>query len=162
MGIKRFSVCVGMSAVAFFYTGLRVYVRDFLENDPGEVVVRGRVIGISTEDAQSVGAAYNATRRGCALIAFHLLTDARKLAIREEAAAFREGSARAKWFGMSDAEIAVMIALSDFPERSRGMVYLGRSKLVDGGLISSAAAFLILMPFHIALSSCRAADRRLG
>lgn len=56
---------------------------------------------------------------------------------------------------MSDAEIAVMLALSDFPERSRGMEYLGRSKLVEGGLISSAAAFLFVLPFHVALSTYR-------
>lgn len=54
MDMKRFVVCVGMSVVAFFYTGLRVYVREFPENDPGGVVMSGRVIGISSEDAQDV------------------------------------------------------------------------------------------------------------
>ncbi len=153
MDIKRFMVCVGMSGVAYFYTGLRVYVREFPENDPGEVVVSGRVIGISSEDAQDVGAAYSATRRGCALIAFHRLPESRKLAVKKEAAEFRETCARAKWFEMSNAEIAVMLALSDFPERSRGMEYLGRSKLVEGGLIASAAALVFILPVHMALSA---------
>lgn len=155
MDMKRFGVCVGMSAVAYFYTGLRVYVREFPENDPGDVVVRGRVIGISNEDARDLGAAYAATRRGCALIAYHQLPEARKLAVMREAAEFRETSARVQWFGLSDAEIAVSLALADFPERSRSVVYLGRSKLVEGGLISSAAAFLFILPVHIALSSLR-------
>lgn len=153
MDMKRFMVCVGMSAVAYFYTGLRVYVREFPENNPGEVNVRGRVIGISHEDAQDLAAAYPATRRGCALIAFHQLSETRKLAVRKEAAKFREKSTRARWFEMSDAEIAVMLALSDFPERSRGMEYLGRSKLVEGGLIASAAALVFILPVHMALSA---------
>ncbi len=160
--MKSFVVCVGMSVVAFFYTGLRVYVREFPENAPGDVVVRGRVIGISSEDAQDAGAAYSATRRGCALIAFHRLPKDRKLAIREEAAAFREASARAKWFGMSDVEIAVSLALSDLPERSPGMVHLGRSKLVEGGLISSAAASLFLLPVHATLSAISEARTHFG
>jgi|GEM_PF-5556302 hypothetical protein len=161
MDIGRFMVCVGMSGVAYFYTGLRVYVREFPENVPGDVVVRGRVIGISHKDARDLGAAYAATRRGCALIAYHRLPESRKLAVRKEAAEFREKSARAKWFEMSDAEIAVMLALSDFPERSRGIEYLGRSKLVEGGLISSAAAFLFILPFHMALSLLSEVRRHL-
>ncbi|MDV4145833.1 hypothetical protein [Shimia sp. FJ5] len=152
MNIQRFMVCVGMSAVAFFFTGLRVYVRKIPENDFDEVVVRGRVIGISSEDAEDVATAYAATRRGCALIAYHKLPEARKQDVKEEAAAFREKSAWAKWFGLSDAEIAVSLALSDLPERSRDMKKLGRSKLVEGGLISSAA-FLFIMPLHIAIST---------
>lgn len=162
MDMKSSMVCVGMSAVAYFYTGLRVYVREFPENDPGDVVVRGRVIGISSDNAQDLGAAYAATRRGCALIAFHRLPEARRLAVMREAAEFRETSARAQWFGLSDAEIAVSLALSDLPERSPGMVHLGRSKLVEDGLISSAAAFLFLLPVHTTLSAISVARAHFG
>lgn len=153
MGMKRYWLCAGMSVAAFFYTGLRVYVREFPESDPGDVMVRGRVIGISTEDAQDVATAYTATRRGCALIAYHRLPESRKEAVREEAAAYREQSAKAKFFALADWEIIVALALSDHPGRSPELIGLGKSALVQGGLISSASAFLLILPFHMVLAA---------
>lgn len=151
--MRQIAICLGMSVVAFFYTGLRVYVRRDKDLAVGDVRVEPRQIMISVDDMNDVRAAYDATRRGCVLIAYQMLNDDEKSGIMAEVRNFIEDCAPARFFELSNMDAMGTLALHDNLNKSHNMARLGQPKMISENLLAGASVFLVVMPAHLVMSA---------
>ena len=151
--MRQTAISLGMSVMAFFYTGLRVYVRHDKDLAVADVRVEPRRIMISIDDMNDVRTAYDATRRGCVLIAYHMLNDDEKSGIMSEVQNFIEDCAPARFFELSDMEAMGTLALHDNLEKTRNMAALAEPKMIRENILAGAAVFLFVMPLHLVMGA---------
>ena len=97
---------------------------------------------ISIDDMNDVRTAYDATRRGCVLIAYHMLNDDEKSGIMSEVQNFIEDCAPARFFELSDMEAMGTLALHDNLEKTRNMAALAEPKMIRENIRKTLTTYL--------------------